>query len=92
MQKAIEYIKTYAARLFKNPDREEFRGRPFTGASEELPDESGFKKIIAEFPIRVHFYPKLTTILVTDESRLKSMGNVLMQLDKDGQYKLIEAG
>ena len=50
------------------------------------------KKIIADFPIRAHFDPKLPTVLETDASRLKGMGYVLMQLDKDGKYKLIEAG
>ena len=50
------------------------------------------KKIIADFPIRAHFDAKLPTILETDASRLKGMGYVLMQLHKDGQNKLIEAG
>ena len=50
------------------------------------------KKIIADFPIRAHFDPKLPTILETDASRLKGMGYVLMQLNEDGQYNLIEAG
>ena len=48
--------------------------------------------IIADFPIRVNFDPKLPTILETDASRLKGMGYVLMQLDKDGKYKLVQDG
>ena len=50
------------------------------------------KEIITDFPIRAHFDPKLPTVLETDASRLKGMGYVLMQLDKNGKYKLIEAG
>ena len=50
------------------------------------------KEITADFPIRAHFDPKFPTILETDTSRLKGMGYMLMQLNKDGQYNLIEAG
>ena len=50
------------------------------------------KKVVTRFPIRAHFDRSLTTILETGAARLKGIGYVLMQLHKDGQYKLIEAG
>ena len=50
------------------------------------------KKAIADCPIRSHLDPKLPKILEIDASRLKGMCYVLMQLEKDGQYKLIATG
>ena len=49
------------------------------------------KKVITSFPIRMHFDPKLPTILETDAARRKGLGYCLMQRHPDG-LKLVEAG
>ena len=49
------------------------------------------KKVITSFPIRMHFDPKLPTILETDAARRKGLGYCLMQRHKDG-LKVVEAG
>ena len=49
-------------------------------------------KLVSNFPIRAHFDPSLLTILKTDAARLKGLGYMLLQLHKNKQHKLIEAG